>query len=155
MSTTERYSGILKKAYQRFVALGGTPGEIARGFALGLFIGMSPYMMCHTVTALFVAPLMKGNKLAAAAGVFITNPLTAPFFYAITFKVGAMMMPETSSRVALPGSFSVDALMALVKSGPEIIWILTIGGVVTGIPVALAGYLLAYRLTLIYRRGRR
>ena len=137
------------------MALRGTPREIALGFSLGLFVGMSPYMMCHTVTAVFVAALLKWNKIAAAAGVFITNPVTAPFFYALTYRVGAAIMPEASSRVALPTAFTVDALTALLRSGPDILWILTVGGIVTGVPVAIAGYVMVYRLILIYRRGDR
>ena len=104
---------------------------------------------------MFVASLLKWNKIAAAAGVFITNPVTAPFFYAITYRVGAAIMPEASSRVALPSAFTVDALTALLRSGPDILWILTVGGILTGIPIAVAGYVVAYRLMRIYRRGGR
>ena len=105
MQAKKKSSGMFSGAYRRFVALRGTPREIALGFSLGLFVGMSPYMMCHTVTAVFVAALLKWNKIAAAAGVFITNPVTAPFFYALTYRVGAAIMPEASSRVALPTAF--------------------------------------------------
>jgi uncharacterized protein (DUF2062 family) len=154
MANTESPPGIFTRAYRRFVALRGTPREIALGFALGLFVGMSPYMMCHTVTAVFLASLLRWNKLSAAAGVFITNPVTAPFFYALTFNVGAALMPETAAHLSLPGEFSVAALMAVIRSGPEILWILTIGGVVTGIPIALAGFFAAERLIRAYRRRR-
>jgi uncharacterized protein (DUF2062 family) len=141
-------------ACRRLLSLTGGPREISLGFALGLFVGMSPFMMCHTVTAVFIASLLKWNRITAAAGVFITNPVTAPFFYAVTFKVGAAVMLDTSSRLVMPAAFSVDAVMALLKNGPEILWILTVGGIVTGIPVAFAGYLLAYRLILTYRKRR-
>ncbi|WP_373500093.1 DUF2062 domain-containing protein [Desulfococcus sp.] len=139
---------------RRFLSLTGGPREISLGFALGLFVGMSPFMMCHTVTAVFIASLLKWNKIAAAAGVVITNPLTAPFFYAMTYKVGAAVLPGGTSHLVMPAEFGVDALMALLKNGPEILWILTVGGIVTGIPIALAGYVFAYRLIQIYRKRR-
>lgn len=154
MSKKRRLSGFLRGACRRFLSLKGNPREISLGFALGLFVGMLPFVISQTVTAVFIASLCKWNKIAAAAGVVITNPVTAPFFYAMTFKVGAAVMPETSSRLVMPAAFSVDAVMALLKNGPEILWILTVGGVVTGIPISLAGYILAYRLVLIYRKRR-
>ena len=33
----------LKKAYERLLKIRGEPREIALGFALGIFIGMSPF----------------------------------------------------------------------------------------------------------------
>lgn len=130
----------------------GSPRQISLGFALGLFVGMSPFMMCHTVTAVFFASLLKWSRIAAALGVVITNPFTAPFFYALTFRVGAAVLPGASSRLAIPSEFSVEALTALIRNGPEILWILTVGGVVTGVPIALAGHLLTCRLIRLHRR---
>lgn len=108
-------------------------------------------MMCHTVTAVFFASLLKWSRIAAALGVVITNPFTAPFFYALTFRVGAAVLPGTSLRPALPADFSVEAIASLIRNGPEILWILTVGGVVTGVPIALAGYLFTYRLIRCHR----
>lgn len=152
MSTRGRMIESFQKAHRRFLTLQGTPREIALGFSLGLFVGMSPFMMCHTVTAFFIASLFKWNRIAAAVGAFITNPVTAPFFYIITFRVGGMVMPDASARLDLPATFSLDTLTTLIQEGPEILWILTVGGVVTGIPIAVAGYMLAYGLVLFVRR---
>lgn len=144
-------SGRIGEACRRFLSLPGDPREIALGFALGLFVGMSPFMMCHTVTAVFFASLLKWSRIAAALGVVITNPFTAPFFYALTFRVGAAVLPGTSLRPTVPSEFSVEALTALIQNGPEILWILMVGGVATGVPIALAGYLLTYRLIRRHR----
>jgi len=144
-----------QKAHRRFLTLQGTPREIALGFSLGLFVGMSPFMMCHTIMAVSIASLLKWNRIGAAVGVFITNPVTAPFFFIITFRVGGMVTPDASARLDLPATFSVDTLTTLIQEGPEILWILTVGGVVTGIPIAMAGYILAYGLVLLVRRRHR
>jgi hypothetical protein len=39
--------------------------------------------------AIFLAALFKWNKIAAAAGAWITNPVTAPFLYSLTYFIGS------------------------------------------------------------------
>ena len=83
-----RIREMLYRAYERFVKIRGNPREIALGFALGLFVGMTPFMGFHMAIAVFFAALFKWNKIAAAAGGWISNPVTAPFVYAGTYYVG-------------------------------------------------------------------
>jgi hypothetical protein len=46
----------------------------------------------QTATAVFFAALFKWNKFSGAAGVWITNSVTAPFIYGMTYLVGAKML---------------------------------------------------------------
>ncbi len=77
-----RWRRYLKRIYERFVKIRGDPHKIALGFSLGLFVGMSPSMGVQMPIAIFIAALLKWNKISSAAGVWITNPLTAPSFTA-------------------------------------------------------------------------
>ena len=61
----------------RFVRLRGLPEEIAKGVALGIFIGMTPTFGFQMAIALFFAYLLRENRLAAILGVWITNPVTS------------------------------------------------------------------------------
>ena len=70
-----------QKFYRRFIKLRGDPRGIALGFALGLFIGMTPSIGFQMVIAAAIAASLKWNKISAAMGVWITNPLTAPLVY--------------------------------------------------------------------------
>ncbi|AOY57093.1 DUF2062 domain-containing protein [Desulfococcus multivorans] len=142
----------LKKAYDRFVKIRGNPKEIALGFALGLFVGMTPYMGLHMAIAVFLAALFKWNKIAAATGAWISNPLTAPFIYAATFYVGNRIL-SIDNPCCLPGALNLDVILQLVKNAPAIFWILTVGGIVLGVPVALIGYYMALSMILKYREG--
>jgi len=63
----------LRSIYERFIKLKGAPREIALGFALGLMIGMTPFLGAHFVTCLVVASLLGWSKIAAMVGVNITN----------------------------------------------------------------------------------
>lgn len=151
-SDESRILAAQKKAYERFVKIRGTPREIALGFALGLFVGMTPFMGFHMAIAVFFAALFKWNKIAAATGGWISNPLTAPFVYAGTYYVGNKVL-NIQNACCIPKELSLDVIVQLIKNAPEIFWILTVGGIVAGVPVAVLGYYLALSLILRYREG--
>jgi len=140
-----RYFGSL---WQRFADIRDTPEKIALGFSLGLFVGMSPYMMCHTLMAVSLAYLFRGNRISAAVGVVITNPFTAPFFYRITWLAGKAVI---STDAAFPSEFTLEALLKMLHDSPELLRVLTVGGIVTGIPLAVAGYYIAVYVIRRYR----
>jgi uncharacterized protein (DUF2062 family) len=140
---------LLKRAYARFVKLRGCPKEIARGFAVGLFVGMSPTMGAQMFIAVPLAALFKSNKLAAAAGVWITNPLTAPFIYGLTYLVGARIIGVSGQIKA--GLTDGPTFMEFIAKAPEIFWVMTVGGVVVGLPLALVGYYLSFSAITRYR----
>jgi len=122
------------------------------GFAVGLFVGMTPYMGLHMAIAVFLAALFKWNKIAAAMGAWISNPLTAPFIYAATFYVGNRIL-SLDNPCCMPNALNLDVILQMVKNAPAIFWILTVGGIVLGVPVALLGYYMALSTILKYREG--
>lgn len=147
-----RWASAVQRAFARLLEIHGHPREIALGAALGLFVGMTPLMGIQMAIAIFLAALLKWNKIAAGIGVWITNPLTAPFIYGINYYVGARLITWKSHRPPLPAQFDLDALLSLVHSGPEILLILTVGGLVLGIPLAVVGYCFTLSSIQGYRR---
>ena len=141
-----------RKAYRRFLKIRGHPREISLGFALGLFVGMSPFMGLHTAIAVLLAALFKWNKFSAALAVWISNPFSAPVIYGLTYIVGAKVLAYENSYT-LPPQFDLDALLDIIRSAPDIIGVLIMGGVVTGIPLAVAGYFGAYFAIYEYRKN--
>ncbi len=133
------------------MSLRDNPREIALGFSLGLFVGMSPFFFFHTFLAILLASLLKWNKFSAAAGVFITNPVTAPFFYRFTWLVGSVVIPH-DAHFHIPTEFSFSAFIQILEKTPEMVWILTVGGILTGIPLAIAGFYFSYWCIIRYRK---
>ncbi|MCG8687680.1 MAG: DUF2062 domain-containing protein, partial [Desulfobacterales bacterium] len=125
----------LGKVYDRFIRLRGNPREIGLGFALGVFLGFSPTMGIQLASAVALASVFKWNKYAAAIGVWITNPLTAPFIYGLTYLVGARLTGINNSY-RLSVNFNWEALVDLLQNSPGIMVSLFVGGVVVGRPVA-------------------
>ena len=148
--TDSRFTAILKKNYDRFVKIRGNPREIALGFALGLFIGMSPTMGIQMYVAVLFAAILKWSKIAAAAGVWISNPITAPFLYWFTYYTGAKVLSYKINH-PLPSELNLDAALLMLKQAPEILWIMTVGGIILGIPIAVAGYYFALSAVMKYR----
>jgi uncharacterized protein (DUF2062 family) len=149
-STQWLFSG-WSKAYKRFLKIRGNPREIALGMALGLFIGMTPVMGLHIATAIPLAALFKWNKISAAAGVWITNPLTAPVIYPITYMVGKPFL-GTYRPISLPQADGLDALFKMLLKAPEIFWAMTIGGFILGIPLAIIGYFICFFVVEKYQQ---
>jgi uncharacterized protein (DUF2062 family) len=125
----------------RFVRLRALPEEIAKGIALGIFIGMTPTFGLQMIIAIFLAYLLKENRLAAILGVWITNPVTAPAIYAIEYEVGRILLGM--QRVDLPREFSFGAFAHLSY---EVIGPLWVGGLVAGLLVGGLAYFLTLRL---------
>jgi len=140
----------LKKIYERFLRIRGRPREIALGLALGLFLGMTPSMGIQTAIAVFLAVLFKWNKFSAAIGVWITNPLTAPFIYSINYLIGVRLL-EIKQGYSLPAEIGISRMSHILHKAPEIFWALILGGVILGLPLAVAGYYFAYSATTRYQ----
>ncbi len=140
----------IKKTYKRFLKIRGNPHEIALGFSLGLFVGMTPFMGLHTAIAVPIAALLKWNKIAAAAAVWISNPLTAPVVYPITYWVGSKFV-SFRKTYQLPEDLNYTILLDILKKAPEVIWILVVGGVIVGIPLAIVGYYFSFSAIVQYR----
>ncbi|MFZ7126802.1 MAG: DUF2062 domain-containing protein [Desulfobacterales bacterium] len=143
---------MIRNAYARFLKIRGNPKEIAYGFALGVLIGFTPFMGLHMAIAIFLAALFKWNKLAAGISVWVSNPLSAPILYGITYITGAKILGR-STVYSLPVEFDIDTLIALMKLGPEILWTLLVGGVVVGLPLSVVAYFLVYGAIVEYRKS--
>jgi len=145
-----RLRKFLKETYERLIKIRGEPREIALGFALGIFIGMSPTMGIQIVVAVFFAAILKWNKISAAIGVLITNPITAPFVYSITYLVGAKILGLKKTDI-LPDDLGGASIFQLLSKTPEIIWAMFIGGAVLGLPLAILSYYFSYSAVRKYQ----
>ncbi len=144
-----RMGRYLRKVYVRFIKIRGTPRQIAGGMAIGLFIGFTPTLF-QIVMAVFLAALFKANKFAAAAGVMITNPLTAPFIYSVTYMIGASLI-GLDKPFSLRAFTDLSAFVAMVQQAPRIFIALFLGGAIVGVPAAVIGYGVSFRAVEKYQ----
>jgi len=131
-----RFKNLFLQVYYRFIRLRDTPEQIAWGVAIGFFIAMTPTLGFQTYIVIPLAALIGVSKVAAAISVWLTNPLTAPFFYGFNYMIGAMILGYP---------FKVDVFtnpswIEIFHSGRQVLYALLVGGTITGIIFGVAGY---------------
>lgn len=124
----------------RLLRLRAKPEQVARGFALGLFIGMTPTFGVQMPLALMAAILLRENKLSAVLGVWVTNPITAPLIYAMQYETGRRLLGW--ERPHMQVQFNYEFLKNL---GWQVMLPLSLGSFIFAILSALLGYLFLIR----------
>ncbi len=147
---TGRLGAAFSRAHERFIRIRGNPKEIALGLALGIFVGVSPLFGFQLLSAVFAAAMLRWNKIAAAIGTLISNPFTTPFIYTLAYYVGTLVMGNPAKgHLVIPRDLETAARM--LEETPRILLTLTVGTVLIGLPLAAAGYFLAYAAVSRYR----
>jgi hypothetical protein len=141
----------LQRIYVRFIKLKGAPREIALGFALGLVIGMTPFLGAHIISCLMLASLLGWSKIAAMVGVNITNVVTAPLIYPINYWVG-YQLAGLSDGVKWSDLSGYADVLRLMKQSPLILADLFIGGLILGLPMAVVSYFVVLKAICFYRQ---
>ncbi|ABA89090.1 protein of unknown function DUF2062 [Syntrophotalea carbinolica DSM 2380] len=131
----------IKLLVVRFLRLRGAPEEISKGLALGIFIGLTPTFGFQMLLAVCLAVMLKENKFAAVLGVWVTNPFTAPFIYALEYESGRVLL--NMDYVHIPASLSFSALKSL---GWEVLLPLGVGSLLWAALTAMTVYLAAIRI---------
>lgn len=139
----------IKLFYIRFLRIRGAPEEIAEGMALGFCIGMTPTFGFQMLLAVFFAALFKKNKIAALLGVWVTNPVTAPFIYALEYEFGRWVLGW--DRVRLPERLDLSVLGGLSW---EVLAPLCLGGLIVGVVVGFIAYVVTLKAVPIVKTCR-
>ena len=85
-------SGRLRTAIAWLIGQEGSPGHQARGLAAGVFTGCLPFFGLQILLGVALAVSLRGNRLLAAAGTWISNPLTTLPLCWLNYKVGALLL---------------------------------------------------------------
>lgn len=141
-----------KSLYNRFIKIRGDPHDIGLGFALGIFIGLTPTMGLQIALAIFFAALLKWNKISAILAVWVTNPFTAPFIYSSTYLVGAKILGRNNG-LNFPDEFSVKLILNILSNAPKIFGTMVLGGVIIGIPLSIISYFVTFYAVRKYREN--
>jgi hypothetical protein len=143
----------LRYFYLRFIRLRGTPTQISRGFAIGVFWGMFPLPGIQMATAIVTAACLRSSKIAAVAGTWLTNPITTLPFVAINFHVGQTLLGQQWS------DFPVDQIQSFegwLQLGGDVVIAYLLGCAVTGALGGVVSYLVGLPVvTYLQRRSKR
>lgn len=147
--------------FLRIKRLKGDPEYLARGVGFGVFMGNLP-LVPQTLLMIPLTVFLRVSTLAALiSSVIVNNPLTVTFQYYLAWKMGSAILPGRGSMehlekmlqaIAEEGLF--DGLAAFGRLGLDTLLVLLLGGVMTGVPMAVISYFPARKFFRAVRERR-
>jgi uncharacterized protein (DUF2062 family) len=138
--------------YLRLVRLQGHPHQIARGVAVGTFSGLFPWFGLQMIIALLLAVLVRGNKIAAVAMTWISNPITNFPIFVFNYKVGEWILGSNSSTKFTGNLQSVQDIKDL---GLNVFITVFFGSFWVGLLAGIISYFLSLKIIHRSRKIRR
>ncbi len=119
-----------------------TPRKIALAFAVGIFIGISPFLGLHTLMAIALASILRLNKLVTLAGAFVTNPFTIIPIYSFATWMGTKMTGHENTLSQT--NFKEITIVNIFSILSELILPFFVGTIVFGLVAGALSYLFVY-----------
>jgi uncharacterized protein (DUF2062 family) len=142
--------------YVRFLRQSGSPDEMARSAAVGLFVGFAFPIGIQIPLAIIFAYLFKARKILSCIFTLPTNAYTVIFIYPVQCWIGGKLCGISISFRELKGIFTTkDGGLfgeGLFELGKEIAITFFAGGLLFAIITATAGYFIVYGIITNHRR---
>ncbi|MDL2209563.1 DUF2062 domain-containing protein [Desulfovibrio sp. OttesenSCG-928-O18] len=146
----EKLKRFIRYWYLRLVRIQATPHNIAIGLAAGVFVGLLPVLPFQTILAIGLAFLVRGSKIAAALGTWVSNPLNWVPVYMMFYYVGKAVVPFD-----VPPFDPQQLEMAeMIEMGWKFFTVMMVGGLVVATPSAVVSYFVARKGIQVYRTRR-
>ena len=143
-----RFIARLRLKLKMMLSLDVSPKVLAKASAWGALIGISPYVGTQTYIALFVSSYFNLPVYPLMIGVYITNPVTIPFIFAFTTKVGLILLGMDSSFTF---DWSNVTLTSLFEAGKTLFLPFIVGTHFVGIVCAIPTYFIVYFIAKRYK----
>ncbi|MEA5463078.1 DUF2062 domain-containing protein [Leptothoe sp. PORK10 BA2] len=130
-----KFRRLFRYIHIRFIRLRSHPKVIARGLAAGVFAGSYPLFGLQMLIAVAIAATIRGNKIIAAAGTWISNPLTYAPIYAFNYQVGRRILGQSATT-----SLSNRSPQEWMSIGFDITLALMVGSTVVGLILSIISY---------------
>ena len=156
-----RKKGWLRRAwmrlYSKIVREKASPEYIARGWAIGMFYGCFAPMGTQLLLSIPTAFLLRGSKIGATIGTFLTNYFTVLIIYPVQCYVGSLLMggglDYASIQEAMAG-VREEGWRSLLQLGPSLIAAFFIGGALLTAIMTPTTYIVVKQLVLRHRARR-
>ena len=152
------YKRLLKR---RIVCEKAPPEYIARGWALGVFIGSVIPFGLQLIVSIPLSFRLKVSKIGATLGTFITNPITILFIYPAQCWVGSRILGspltweylkvDVLKRLMEVNVFSAEGWNVLADIGARVLGGFFVGGLLLGIILTPIAYRVVFRLVKFNR----
>jgi glycosyltransferase involved in cell wall biosynthesis len=113
-----------KSAMKQAMRAGTSNTELATAFAVGIFVGLTPFYFVQTILAIYLARRLHLNVIAAVIGSQISIPPLAPLWFLLSYGTGNLLLhgewitldASAFSRRALPTLFLGSTIIAFTTA---------------------------------------
>lgn len=136
----------IRLVYLKLRRLQDKPEVVAKGLAVGVFTGCFPFFGMQSLLALVLATVVRGSKVAALAGTWISNPLTSVPLYIFNYKIGKLLLGTEDTT--LP-PLNIESFAAFKELGSIFAITVLTGSFVVGMIAGIIAYF--YALVILER----
>ncbi len=153
----------MRESLRKLLQIEDTAERTSLAFAIGVFLGFSPFLGLHTLTALAIAFFFKLNRVAILLGVWSNSPWWLVPYYTLATWLGMKMTGYALHWAALKEifmhgkdqGFLGSAFWTRVGSQSGVLLSFLIGSSILAFLLALVAYPLCLRALRFYRSQRK
>ncbi len=136
----------IKERLKAILTLDSHPAHIAAGFAVGVFISITPFFGIHTPMAIAAAFIFRLNKVTTITGAWVNTPFTVLPVLVASFKLGEYLLGNQ------PRAFNLTLEQLSWSAIRPFADAILLGSSVIGIVAAVVSYFACYWLVVRFRR---
>ena len=148
-----------RKVYLKIVREKATPEYIARGWSIGMFFGCTIPIGGQLICSIPAAFLLKGSKIGAVLGTFLTNQVTVFFIYPVQCYAGARLLGldlsydciKTKLKDVVSAESFLECLDALKNLAGDLAGAFFLGGAIMAVVLTPITYYLVKKMVIGYR----
>ena len=148
-----------RKFYLKIVREKASPEYIARGWSIGMFFGCTIPIGGQLICSIPAAFLLKGSKIGAVLGTFLTNQVTVFFIYPVQCYAGARLLGLDLSYDCIKAKLKdvvssegfLECLDALKNLAGELAGDFFLGGAIMAAVLTPITYFLVKKMVVGYR----
>ena len=152
----------MRKWFKKLLHIEDTPERTALAYAVGIFLGFSPFLGFHTLLGVAAAFLFKLNRVAVLLGVWSNSPLWLVPYYTMATWVGMWVVKFRIDGQAIKEIFQTGMAQGFVEWGfwsqllshYGLLLSFTIGSLILAIFLGLVAYPLSLKWIKFYRSKR-
>lgn len=130
----------IRTAWKRLRGGSLSPGRAAASVGVGLFVGFLPLYGIHSAIVLAICVPLRLDAAIAYLATHISNPLTAPFLFALEMQVGSLLLTGHGTEM----TFAAARELGFLKVGARLLC----GAALLSPTVATLGAAVTWLLTL-------
>ena len=159
MSAGQWFKKKWRKFYFKIVREKASPEYIARGWSIGMFFGCLIPIGGQLICSVPAAFLLKGSKIGAVLGTFLTNQITVFFIYPVQCYAGAKLigldLSYSDIKIKLKDIVTASNFSEFVTATKSLAGDLTVaffvGGAIMAVVLTPITYVAVKKMVVAYR----